>query len=62
MPECRTCKKEIAWVRTESGKMMPIDIDVEIVVEKDGERIVVAKPHWASCPQAESWRKKHGQS
>jgi len=46
-------------VRTEAGKMMPINLDVEVVTEKGGEKIVVAKPHWASCPNAKDFRKKN---
>jgi hypothetical protein len=58
MAECRSCGKEIVWVRTENNKMMPCDIDAEIITEKDGERLVVLKPHWASCKDADQWRKK----
>ncbi len=60
MAECRSCGAEIAWVRMPSGKMMPVDIDAEVVEEKDGEKIVVCKPHWATCPQGDKWRKKTG--
>jgi hypothetical protein len=61
MSECRACGAEITWVRTESGKMMPCNLDAEIIDDK-GEKLVVLKPHWASCPQADQFRanKKNG--
>lgn len=60
MAECRSCGKEITWVRTESGKMMPCDIDATVITEKDGSKLVVLNPHWSTCPDADSWRKKGG--
>ncbi len=57
MANCRSCGAEIAWVRMESGKMMPCDIDAEIITEKDGSKLVVLKPHWASCPYADEHRR-----
>lgn len=57
MHQCRSCGKEIAWVRTESGKMMPVELDVEVIDDK-GEKLVVAKPHWAYCKDSDQWRKR----
>jgi hypothetical protein len=58
MANCRSCGAEIAWVRTEAGKMMPVDIDVvDIQKEKDGEVFIVMKSHWGTCPDAKEWRK-----
>jgi len=46
--KCRSCGKEIYWVKTESGKNMPVEIvnDVEFV------------SHFSTCPQGNDWRKK----
>ena len=40
---CKSCGAPIRWQQTKGGKPTPID--------ESGE------PHWASCPQAELWRK-----
>lgn len=40
---CRSCGAPIAWVVTNAGKRAPIDPD--------------GTNHFATCPQAESWRK-----
>lgn len=41
---CRSCRAEVMWVTTAAGKRMPID--------RDG------KSHFATCPQADDWRRK----
>lgn len=48
MPNCRSCRAPIVWVRTETGKAMPLDPDMEatgpwILIERpdDGEIIAV---------------------
>ncbi len=56
MSKCKRCKGEISWVRTEGKKLMPIDMDVEVIREKDGTMLIVGKPHWATCPFAEEFR------
>ena len=41
---CRSCGAPITWVKTESGKWMPLDPD--------------GTSHFATCPDAAKWRKK----
>lgn len=41
---CRTCATPVAWCWTPSGNRAP--------VEKDGT------PHFATCPQASTWRRR----
>ncbi len=37
MALCKSCKEEIEWVRTRSGKMMPIDAE-QVEVKNEGEK------------------------
>jgi hypothetical protein len=42
---CRSCGAQIAWlVNDKSGKRSPFDLD--------------GTNHFATCPQADSWRKR----
>ena len=41
---CRGCKARIYWINMESGKLMPVNPD--------------GVPHFASCPDAENFRKE----
>jgi hypothetical protein len=57
MSRCQ-CGKEITWARTEKGKMMPCDMDGR-VVQHEGETVILLRPHWASCPRADLWRRRN---
>jgi hypothetical protein len=41
---CRSCRAEVLWCTTPSGKRAPIN--------RDGTS------HFATCPQADAWRKR----
>jgi len=43
---CRSCHALIVWCRTPGGKRAPVDPD--------------GKSHFASCPDAEKWRRPKG--
>lgn len=45
---CRACKEEIYWIKTENGKNMPVSMGMmnEFV------------SHFAVCPEANKFRKK----
>lgn len=45
--ECRSCHARVMWCTTPNGKRAPIDPD--------------GKSHFATCPQADSWRKRGAQ-
>jgi hypothetical protein len=73
MSSCKSCGAQIEWVRTESGKAMPLDIDPV----DDGNLVVVGGvaskwtpeldaagippprrvSHFVTCPNAGDWRK-----
>lgn len=41
---CKSCGAEINWVKTESGKFTPINLD--------------GLTHWATCPDAKKFKKR----
>lgn len=67
--ECRSCHAPIYWVRTTSGKHMPVDCDVEggrrpfVPVPGDGEpQAGLGVSHFATCSNAAQHRKPRGPS
>jgi hypothetical protein len=71
---CRSCQAPVRWVRTEGGRAMPLDpepVDAgNVVIVREGPPPVVRyvaadeepgprfTSHFATCPDAPSWRKK----
>lgn len=54
--KCRGCGKEIIFIPTRGGKMMPIDIETH-----DGGTLFDPKKHvshFATCPMAKEFRKE----
>lgn len=73
MPECKSCKARILWVKTEKGGTMPLDevpVAVGTISLVEGVARVVPKEeressprlfftsHFATCPQAKQHRRK----
>ena len=67
--KCRSCKAKIIWVPTAAGKLMPLDLertpDGNVAIE-GGRAVVMSGPvpggtgrksHFATCPQADQWRR-----
>ena len=60
MPKCKSCHAEIKWVEMATGKKMPLNakpMQMVQVKEGIGEVIPVYMPHWATCWDAEAWKK-----
>ncbi len=58
--ECRSCGALIYWVTMPSGKKMPVNRGRESrVVFQEGEWRVLGSyvSHFATCKQADQWRK-----
>jgi hypothetical protein len=59
---CRSCSKPIRFVPTQTGKQIPLDLESEErrVAVVDGKATVVETwlAHFATCPEANRWRKK----
>jgi len=65
--KCKGCGSDIEWVKMRTGGMMPIDPKpLKVVVvrrelhsdEPPGSLITAYTPHWATCPDAKSFKKK----
>ena len=54
--KCRGCGAELVWFKTENNRSMPVDASS---VEEGDAKFIPGKhiPHWATCPQAKSFRK-----
>jgi hypothetical protein len=53
---CRSCRAQIIWFTTAAGKKMPVDADT--VEPKDDELDLERHvSHFATCNDAEKWRK-----
>ena len=56
---CPYCGAPMVWVKSKSGKYMPIDAfnTVTVCLEKDGIGTVTAgrTVHFNTCPQREKW-------
>ena len=57
MSRCKSCNKEIIWIKMKSGKAMPCDMDKVIVVTEDGDTVTGYISHFATCPNANQHRK-----
>jgi len=72
MSTCRSCGATIVWAITDSGKRMPVDAEpdpagnLSIWESGEGWRVTVVpeewdglryRPHFATCPDSESWRR-----
>ena len=53
--KCRSCGSPIAWMKTRTGKHMPVDIKTTKPndTEYEPKRHI---SHFATCPQANTWR------
>lgn len=71
MPRCKSCGAGIIWIKTEKGKMTPVDEKLErryiftgTEAGKFGEDVPIGKivatykPHHATCPSVEQHRRK----
>jgi len=54
------CGATIDLIRTPAGKTMPVDAEPRVTVVTDDGRVVTGRtPHWATYPDADSFRKKN---
>jgi hypothetical protein len=56
--ECKGCGFPIVWITSKAGKHIPCDPEKVSVVTEDGDIIVGRVSHWATCPAADTFRKK----
>lgn len=53
--KCRYCPARLVWVRTESGKAMPLEFDSREPALGGGWLL---EPHWGNCPGADEARNR----
>lgn len=53
--KCRYCPSRLVWVRTESGRAMPLEYDSREPALGGGWLL---EPHWGNCPGADEARKR----
>jgi hypothetical protein len=59
---CRGCGESIDWVKTTNGKPMPVDTEYVTVVTDKGEVVKGRVSHFATCAQADRFRKRGAES
>ncbi|WP_046180362.1 hypothetical protein [Domibacillus tundrae] len=57
MSKCRGCGAEIQWIKTDSGKAMPADMQKQTIITASGQVVNGFTSHFATCPQANNFRK-----
>lgn len=65
MPFCKSCKKEIVFLETNSGSAIPVDLDSLTISEQSWtighQKMFFDKSkhvtHFATCPDAKKFRK-----
>ena len=55
---CKLCGVYIEWIKTKSGKNMPVDPTPATIITEDGRVYKGFVPHWVSCPNADEFRTK----
>ena len=58
MAKCNGCGAEIKFIKTKAGKMMPVDNKPQTFIDIAGNVKTVYISHFATCPQANQFRKK----
>lgn len=57
---CKSCGEPIHFVETRKGRLMPCNQKKVTVITVTGDVVSGWEAHWATCPQADKFRKKGG--
>lgn len=57
MPQCKSCRAHIEWIRTPAGKNIPIDPARIVIIDDLGQSVAGHISHFATCPDAAKHRK-----
>jgi hypothetical protein len=55
---CKKCGVYIEWIKTENGKLMPVDPELKTIVTKEGKTVRGYITHWSTCPNVNEFKKK----
>lgn len=66
---CRSCRQPVYWITTSAGRPMPVtvrgdapagELQLEVHQDRDPtpERAGIGISHFATCPHADSWRRR----
>lgn len=56
--QCKGCGEDIIFITSKNGKQIPCDPKPLSLVSLAGEVIQGHMPHWATCPEADRFRRK----
>lgn len=56
--QCKGCGEDIIFITSKNGKKIPCDPKPLSLVSLAGEVIQGHMPHWATCPEADRFRRK----
>lgn len=59
---CKGCGAPVYWITTQAGKGMIVDRKAAVVVAVTGIVYRGYPPHWATCPNAEDFKKYRGKN
>ena len=54
---CKSCNREIVWLKTKNGKNMPVNADTIQGKETIYDHRIGHVSHFSDCKDAEAWRK-----
>ena len=58
---CRSCHAPVYWVRTPSGRPMPVSVNTDVAAECSAPTLTATGcgvAHWADCPTADQHRRR----
>lgn len=57
---CWGCGTLIKWLKTKKGKAMPVELSEKVIVTEAGEVVRGYESHFATCPEADRFRRGRG--
>lgn len=58
MAECRSCGEEIVFLKTSTGKSIPVNADTVTEGDTQFEARAGHVSHFATCTEPDKWRKE----
>lgn len=58
IPRCASCGAAIVWMRTKSGRRIPVDLASADPAHQNFDPVMGHISHFATCPQADQHRRR----